>query len=88
MGMLLPLSRRKTVWAAYCDACLIGSPVVTFDAPHLSRAWAVSKLRALGWLHVAPRGLPDEGHRMSESAWTGETFCIDCASNQRMRKQA
>jgi hypothetical protein len=29
--MLLPLARRKTSWVAYCDACLVGSPAITFD---------------------------------------------------------
>jgi hypothetical protein len=78
--MLVHLSRRKTTWAAYCDECLIGSPVIAWDDPRSSRAWAVAKLRALGWTHAVPPDLPEAGQRVAESAWTGETFCFECTA--------
>jgi len=87
--MLVPLSRRRTVWAAYCDACLVGSPPIPFDAPHLARQWAIGKLGALGWTHVMPPNLPPAGARIAAAAWTGETFCFECSSRAaRMRKPA
>lgn len=84
--MILPLTRRRTSWAAYCDECLIGSPVIVFDAPHLARAWTVEKLRGLGWTHVAARGLPPDGLKLAESAWTGETFCFECSAVRARRR--
>lgn len=84
--MLVTLSWRKTQWAAYCDACLVGSSVVVWDDPRTARGWAVAKLRALGWTHEAPPDLPPAGQRIAESAWTGETFCFECSSSRvRMR---
>ena len=83
--MLMPLTRRKTSWAAYCDACLIGSPAFTFDAPPLARSWAINKLRALGWVHLAGPGLPAQGRALAEASWTGETYCFECANNAKMR---
>ncbi len=86
--MLLPLARRKTSWVAYCDACLVGSPVITFDAPNLARSWAVQRLRGLGWMHVVPEGLGASGRALADAGWTGETYCFDCAGNLRMRRRA
>lgn len=82
--MLLRLSRTK--YAAWCDACLRGSPVVASNAPLVARYLAIESLRADGWHHVAPRDLPTKTARDdAERAWTGETYCIDCAGNERMR---
>ena len=89
--MLLPLTRRRTSWAAYCDACLVGSPVITVDDPqlgHLARAWAAQRLGGMGWFHVAPDGLGPSGREMAATSWTGETFCFECAGNMRMRRRA
>jgi hypothetical protein len=66
----------------------VGSPAIPFDVPHLSRAWAVARLRALGWSHEPPPDLTDVARRNANSAWTGATYCMECASNQRMRKGA
>jgi hypothetical protein len=96
--MLLRLSRTK--YAAWCDACLRGSPVIANNAPLVARFLAIEALRADGWLHVtriettngsgAPSsGAPSKSAREdAERSWTGETYCIDCATNQRMRRGA
>jgi len=85
--MLLRLSRTK--YAAWCDACLRGSHVIANNAPLVARFLAIEALRADGWLHVTPRDLPTKTARDdAERAWTGETYCIDCAGNERMRRGA
>jgi hypothetical protein len=78
--MLMPLSRRKTTWAAYCDNCLIGSPVIVWDDPRSARLWAVAKLGALGWSHLVSPEVPASGKAIAEQAWTGETYCFECSS--------
>lgn len=85
--MLFRLSRTK--YAAWCDGCLRGSAVIDSKAPLVARYLAIDELRVEEWIHVAPRDLPTKNARdAAEGAWTGETYCIDCASNQRLSRTA
>jgi len=81
--MLVRLSRTK--YAAWCDACLRGSEVVATRAPLVARFLAIESLRGEGWLHAPPPGLPKHAHEEAERSWSGATYCIDCASSERMR---
>ena len=54
----MPLSRDKKTWAAYCDACLVGSFVYAFDNERTARYAAVAKLHGIGWTHEVPRAIP------------------------------
>ena len=62
---------------------LIGSFAFTYEDVAIARRFAVEKLRALGWTHEAPSGLPPSGRDAAESAWTGETFCFECSAARR-----
>lgn len=77
-------------FAAWCNACLRGSEVLTFrDAPLVGRFLAIERLRAEGWVHEVEPGerMMSKGARQdAERAWSGATYCLDCATNQRMRK--
>jgi hypothetical protein len=89
--VLLPLSRDKTAWAAYCDSCLIGSFVYRFDDHNdrTARYAAVAKLSAIGWTHEVPKGIPDASRGIASHAWTGQTFCFECSeSRARQRRSA
>jgi hypothetical protein len=81
--MMMPLERGKRTWAAFCDRCLIGSFPFTHDDTRIARRFAVEKLRALGWTHEVPSGLPPGGRDAAEGAWTGETFCFECSAARR-----
>jgi hypothetical protein len=85
--VLLPLSRDKTRWAAYCDSCLVGSFVFRGENDRTSRYVAVAHLRSLGWTHEVPKDIPEAGKGIAGQAWTGETFCFECTS-MRARRQA
>ena len=75
-----------TNYAAYCDACLRGSEVITFDAPPIARFWAIERLRGAGWLHlVEEEDLDTRARQECERLWTSATYCIDCASKTAMR---
>ena len=74
--MLLPLT--PTRHAAWCDRCLRGSEVITFDAPTVARFFAIERLRGAGWLHVAPVG---PGRDDSERQWSAETYCPECSGS-------
>ena len=75
--MLLPLSRTRH--AAWCDRCLRGSEVITFDAPTVARFFAIERLRGAGWVHVPPRPLAREARQDAERLWSAETYCPECA---------
>lgn len=77
-----------TNYAAYCDACLRGSEVITFDAPPVARFWAIERLRGRGWVHEPPGGLDTAARQEAERNWSGSTYCIDCASNVRFEAWA
>ncbi len=78
--MLLPLSRDKKTWAAYCDACLVGSFVYRHENDRIARYVAAAKLRAIGWTHEVPKDIPEASKGIAGHAWTGETFCFECSS--------
>ena len=86
MEMLLSLSRTK--FAAWCNACLRGSSVLTFNAPLVARFFAIEQLRAEGWLHVADDRLPKQAREDAARMWTGETYCVDCACALRKKRSA
>ncbi len=75
--VLLPLT--PTRFAAWCDRCLRGSEVITFDAPTVARFFAIERLRAGGWVHVGDEALPLHARQDAERTWGGATYCVDCA---------
>ncbi len=77
--MLLPLSRDKTAWAAYCDSCLVGSFVYRLDNERTARYAAVTQLSAIGWTHEVPKDIPQASHGIASHAWTGQTYCFECS---------
>jgi hypothetical protein len=79
--MLLRLSHTR--YAAWCDRCLRGSEVITFDAPNVARFFAIERLRGAGWAHAAPRDLPRDARQDAERLWSAETYCPECAYAQR-----
>ncbi len=79
----MPLSR--TSYAAWCDACLRGSEVVTFAGALVARFVAIEALRAEGWVHEAEKGLDERAREEAERSWTGATYCVDCATSAKMR---
>jgi hypothetical protein len=81
--MLMPLSR--TSHAAWCDACLRGSEVVSFPGALVARFVAIEALRGQGWVHEAPADLDKRARDEAERSWTGATYCVDCATSVRMR---
>jgi hypothetical protein len=83
--VLLPLSRDKATWAAYCDACLVGSFSYRFENERTARYATVAKLRSIGWTHEVPKDIPEASHGIANHAWTGQTFCFEC-SQERVRQ--
>jgi hypothetical protein len=81
--MLMPLSR--TSYAAWCDACLRGSEVVTFPGALVARFVAIEGLRGQGWVHEAEKDLAKAAREEAERSWTGATYCVECATSVRMR---
>ncbi len=74
---------------AWCDRCLRGSPMHTFDAPLVARFFAVEELRAAGWVHVVDKSLATKGARDdAERAWSGATYCPECSARARARAHA
>jgi hypothetical protein len=88
--MLMPLSR--TSYAAWCDACLRGSEVVTFPGALVARFVAIEQLRGEGWVHEAEahteKELTKALREEAERSWTGATYCVECATSARMRASA
>jgi hypothetical protein len=76
--VLVPLT--PTRFAAWCDRCLRGSEVITFDAPPVARFFAIERLRGAGWVHVGDTMLPPPAREDAERLWSGATYCLDCAS--------
>ena len=79
----MPLSR--TSYAAWCDACLRGSEVVTFPGPLVARFVAIEALRGQGWVHEAEKGLDKRAREEAERSWTCATYCVECATSTKMR---
>jgi hypothetical protein len=74
---------------AWCDRCLRGSPMHSFDAPLVARFFAVEELRAVGWVHACPKTLtPRSARDDAERAWSGATYCPECAARARARARA
>ena len=54
--------------------------MITFDAPHLARFWAIERLRGDGWVHVPEKELDVAGKQDADRLWSCATYCMDCAS--------
>ena len=85
--MLFRLS--STTYAVWCDTCLRGSAIVAKNAPLVARYLAIESLRKQGWEHAATDDAPTKAARENaERSWTGETYCVDCAASQHLKRGA
>jgi hypothetical protein len=61
----------------------------SFDAPLVARFFAVEELRAAGWVHACEKSLTTKSARDdAERAWSGATYCPECAARARARARA
>jgi hypothetical protein len=56
-----------------------------FDAPLVARFFAIEELRTAGWKHRADATLPKPKRDDAERAWSGSTYCPDCAARAAAR---
>jgi hypothetical protein len=91
--VLVPVNRTKHF--AWCDRCLRGSFMYSFDAPLVARFFTIEALRACGWKHVVEGVAPRPGDRRSradaERMWSSATYCPECAAQlmnaKRVRRE-
>jgi len=87
MGVLVQVTRIKHF--AWCDRCLRGSTMHTFDAPLVARFFTIEELRAAGWVHAPDKALTTKTAREdAQRAWSGATYCPECAARARARAVA
>lgn len=62
--------------------------MITFDAPHIARFWAIERLRGDGWVHVPEKELDATARQDAERMWSCATYCMDCATSVVTRRSA